>query len=126
MTQTVRVFRMEDGQGRGPFRGRIVSLMNDAMTGRPEADWHYDMPSSYDAFGDMPRGHVCGTLTLRDMVRWFPRPMRRALAYFDYGLSVYDLPTQAVTHGRNGDADMQVMFVPVDCVTSEWRELRRI
>lgn len=120
--QTIRVFRIEDRLGQGPFRGRVISVMNDAMTGNPEADWHYDMPSSHDVFGNLPRGHACGTLTLRDLVRWFPRPMRRALAYFGYGLSVYDVPAGSVVRGKGGDADMQVMFLPVDCTGSHWRE----
>lgn len=122
VTGTVAVFRVEDEQGRGPFRSRILSVMNDAMTGNPDADWHIDMPDSHEAFGEMPAGHVCGTASLRDMVRWFPRRMRRVLGCYGYGLSTYRMPADSVTRGDGGPGDIQVMFAPVDCVSCEWTE----
>jgi len=117
--QTMRVYRVEDENGRGPFVHRLLQEINVAMTGDPDADWHVDFPGTLEAFGPQPLNHVCGTLTLRDLVRWVPRPMRRVLARHGYGLSVYAMPPHEVKHGR-GDA-MQVMFRAAEAVDADWR-----
>lgn len=119
--QTISVYRVETGNGRGPFVHRLLQEINVAMTGDPDADWHADLPCTLEAFGPQPLDHVCGTLTLRDLVRWFPRPMRRVLARHGYGLSVYVMPTQHVRHGR-GNA-MQVMFRAAEALDATWRPL---
>ena len=121
MTKTMRVFRIEDWSGQGPFRGPFSQAMNDAMTTDPDEDWHGKrFPGSHESFAMLSRGHVCGTSSPRDLVRWFPRPIRMVLARHGFGLSVYELPVDAVV---TSDVDRsQVMFQPVREVDSAWRD----
>jgi hypothetical protein len=104
---TVTVMRIETPDGRGPFsRAHLADLMNAAM-GDADADWHDEFPTGHEAFGPLPASYVCGTGTARDLVRWFPAPMRDVLAAHGFGISVYTVPACDV---RTAPGAMQVAF----------------
>lgn len=114
----VSVYRIEDAFGIGVFQSAGLSnAMNEAMTGNGQSDWHADraLPSSLEIFGHHQH-LVCGVDNLRDLVRWFPRPMRRVIARSEYGLTVYRMPAAAV---MTADGAMQVMFDTEQAVSSE-------
>lgn len=107
MHHATTVLRIERADGQGPFSREVFASAMNAAMGDPDGDWHEEFPSSIEAFGHVDGIVYCGTTTARDLVRWFPAPMRDVLAEHGFGLSIYRVPTEDVTRA---DGAMQVLF----------------
>lgn len=112
------VYRYEDEAGHGPFAGQHLAWdFTDAMleAGRyPECDdpddpdcWHNRFPTHWEEGlddDDMDDG-VCGFSSIRQAVRWFPKPCREIMARNGLVLEAFEVPDDAVLIG-----DHQVVF----------------
>ena len=107
MDDITTVLRIERADGDGPFSRRVVTDAMNAAMGSPDSDWHAEFATSFEAFGHVDGLVACGTVTARDLVRWFPAAMRDVLAEHGFGLSVYQVPTGDVRHAEGA---MQVAF----------------
>lgn len=93
------VYRIENDNGVGPF------VAGD--------DWDF-YPLDYhpgQAFMDFPRPdddgllfeediHKCGCASLRQLIHWFPKPVRTMLTERNYKLVVLDIPDERVQVGQ--------------------------
>jgi hypothetical protein len=105
MSDTITILRVEDANGKGPFTARVMNIMHGAMGDR-DHDWHASFPTATETIGVHP-GMVCGTETARDLVAWFPAPIRDVLADLGFGVTVYELPAADM---RRANGAMQVVF----------------
>jgi len=80
------LWRVEHEDGHGPFRlGQALRDMNAAMTGDPEVCWHQaNMTTALDEDLDQTHSMRAAVACRRDLVRWFPRRARLALAPHGY------------------------------------------
>ena len=103
------VYRMEDADGRGPFRNSgVMWKMSEAM-GRNRDDFdcfHNDFPTPDEEGLNFTRDHKCGCVSLRQLVTWFPRPCRDVLAREGYDLVVLSVPDALCEVGEE-----QVIYV---------------
>lgn len=77
----MRVFRVERrSTGEGPFRNSDVIRVMDRAIGA--YCYHNRFPSSFEAGLRFPHSPIQfhGAPSIRALLRWFPRPIRRALA----------------------------------------------
>lgn len=101
----VTILRVETETGDGPFKVGVQDAMHAAMGDR-DHDWHAKFATASDELG-FHKGMVCGTETARQLVAWFPAPMRDVLADLGYGLTVYQVPAADM---RRADGAVQVVF----------------
>lgn len=121
------VYRAETDDGRGPFMGfcGLVWDMSYAMEmaglwdGGPDGNaWHDQFPSPYEEGLGLPDERRCACASLRQWVRWFPRPCREVLADRGFELIVYEVPDVHCQVGRH-----QVLFNPEHAVAVAVRPL---
>lgn len=101
------VLRMESPEGDGPFEGYALDMMYEAARAHGLTKTHCGaLPCPWvDGLGEIDDDEVCGCANARQFVRWFPRPVRKAIEPLGFGLSVYDVPDDHVRSGAH-----QVVF----------------
>lgn len=99
----MRVFRIEDDDGNGPFRyNHIIDAMGTYVVHTTDNGF----PTPQEEGLNFTSCHKCGCLSPRELVRWFPRPVREILAREGYSLAIYEVPESQVQIGEH-----QVIYV---------------
>lgn len=100
----MRVFRIEDDNGNGPFRHDHIL---NAMGRHIDHDCDNGFPTPHQEGLDFRSGeHKCGCASMRDLVTWFPRPVRQILAREGYSFTVLEVPDDRIQMGER-----QVIYV---------------
>lgn len=106
MDRTV-VFRVEDAEGYGPYRGASMELL-DAHNGDPKnhpTRWN-DKGLKHRSDTFWPDGAVrFGFQSMRRMCEWFTPEELNALFEMGFRIAIYKMPQDAAAHG-----DKQTIF----------------
>jgi hypothetical protein len=102
------VWRVQDGQGRGPYKPGFSRQWSDGDSGRLNAPWWIElglpMDAAHDALKAMPRAHYgCAFRSPEQAKAWFSRSELRRLARLGHHLVpvkvdsiLFETPTQLV------------------------------
>lgn len=108
------VYRAENEYGYGPFQGWLAYDFTEAMAdaGRYDEDFsepfHEAFPTHWEeglSLEDCREDPLCACSSIRQWLRWFPRPCREVLAREGYHLVIFEVPEDAVDVGQD-----QVIF----------------
>lgn len=88
----VTLWRVQTENNRGPFACIYAyDAMDEALLDVGMPGYHNAMPSpDKDGLAERP-GLLCAATSPRQLVRWFPKPARRALADLHYLVVRYDV-----------------------------------
>lgn len=120
--QPVTLWRVQTENNRGPFACIYAyDAMDEALLDVGLPGYHNSMPSpERDGLAERP-GLLCAATSPRQLVRWFPKPARRALADLHYLVVRYDVAPGGAQIGAN-----QALFDPALATRTGSRQIARV
>jgi len=99
----MKIYRLEDKNGRGPYTSRILteSKKYKLLYDNPRGEGAYE---DFDSFG---MRHVCGFETINQLTEWFGRSLAELIA-LGMKICYYKTPIEGVLRSKSGK---QVAFI---------------